>query len=100
MVVVMVPGATAEQVSAVVATVGTAGGTAFVSRGVARTIIGVVGDEEVLAGLETHDLDAQDGVADVIRVTSPYKLVSREHHPTRSTVVVGRGARSGRRRSR
>jgi 3-deoxy-7-phosphoheptulonate synthase len=89
MVVVMQSGAGPDQVSAVVATVEQAGGTAFVSRGVARTIVGVVGDEDVLAGLETHGLDAQPGVADVIRVTSPYKLVSREHHATRSTVVVG-----------
>ena len=89
MVVVMSPDATAEQISAVVATVGAAGGSAFVSRGVARTIVGVVGDEDVLAGLEAHGLDAQEGVADVIRVTSPYKLVSREHHPHRSTVMVG-----------
>jgi 3-deoxy-7-phosphoheptulonate synthase len=89
MVVVMSPDATAEQLTAVVATVDAAGGSAFVSRGVARTIIGVVGDEDVLQGLEGHGLAAQDGVAEVIRVTSPYKLVSREHHPDRSTVMVG-----------
>jgi 3-deoxy-7-phosphoheptulonate synthase len=29
------------------------------------------------------------GVAEIIRVTSPYKLVSREHHPTRTVVEVG-----------
>src|SRR4051794_19371523 len=89
MVVVMSPDATGEQLSAVVATVDAAGGSAFVSRGVARTIVGVVGNEDVLADLEAHGLDAQDGVAQVIRVTSPYKLVSREHHPDRSTVMVG-----------
>ena len=29
------------------------------------------------------------GVADVVRVSSPYKLVDRQHHPDRSVVYVG-----------
>ncbi|MGZ6840260.1 MAG: 3-deoxy-7-phosphoheptulonate synthase, partial [Frankiaceae bacterium] len=56
------------------------------SRGVERTIIGVVGDDDVLANLNLHVYDA---VSEVIRVTRPYKLVSRENHPTRSVVTVG-----------
>ena len=44
MVVVMRPGAAAEEVDAVVARVEAAGGSAFVSRGVQRTIVGLVGD--------------------------------------------------------
>ena len=45
-VVVMQPGASAEDVGDVVARVEAAGGEAFVSRGVTRTIIGLVGDIE------------------------------------------------------
>ena len=44
MVVVMRPGAAPEEVDAVVARVEQAGGSAFVSRGVHRTIVGLVGD--------------------------------------------------------
>ena len=44
MVVVMGTDATSEQIDAVVARVADAGGDAFVSRGVSRTIIGLVGD--------------------------------------------------------
>ena len=44
MVVVMAQEATAEDVDAVVELVRTAGGEAFVSRGVSRTIVGLVGD--------------------------------------------------------
>jgi 3-deoxy-7-phosphoheptulonate synthase len=86
MVVVMEPGATAEQVQAVVALVGQAGGDAFVSRGVQRTIVGLVGDVE---RFEALNLRALPGVGDVVRISSPYKLVSREHHPQMSTIEVG-----------
>ncbi|MBO3745546.1 3-deoxy-7-phosphoheptulonate synthase [Streptosporangiaceae bacterium NEAU-GS5] len=86
MVIVMSPGATAVDVAAIVDVVSTAGGEAFVSRGVNRTIIGLVGDVERFAAL---NLRAMPGVADVMRVSQPYKLVSRENHPERSVIRVG-----------
>jgi 3-deoxy-7-phosphoheptulonate synthase len=86
MVVVMGPEATAEQLEAVVRTVQGAGGSAFVSRGVHRTIVGLVGDIEQF---ETLNLRALPGVTEVVRISTPYKLVSRENHPARSTVTVG-----------
>ena len=85
-VVVMQPGASKEDVDAVIARVEAAGGEAFVSRGVTRTIIGLVGDVETFSGL---NLRGMAGVADVMRVSAPYKLVSRVHHPQMSTVLVG-----------
>src|SRR6188768_2584085 len=85
MVVVMKPDAEADDVTAVIARVESVGGEAFVSRGVTRTIIGLVGDVESFAGL---NLRGMAGVADVMRVSAPYKLVSRIHHPQMSTVYV------------
>lgn len=86
MVVVMSPGATDEQVAHVVERVEGVGGEAFVSKGVLRTIIGLVGDIESFHHLNLRTLP---GVADVHRISDPYKLVSRQHHPERSTVWVG-----------
>jgi 3-deoxy-7-phosphoheptulonate synthase len=86
MVVVMAPDAAAEDIQAVIARVSTAGGEAFVSRGVTRTIIGLVGDIEQF---RTLNLRAMRGVSDVVRVSKPYKLVSRDHHPEMTTVYVG-----------
>jgi 3-deoxy-7-phosphoheptulonate synthase len=85
MVIVMAPGATQDDVESIVEVVGAAGGEAFVSRGVNRTIVGLVGDVERFT---TLNLRAMPGVADVVRVSTPYKLVSRENHPDRSTVTV------------
>jgi 3-deoxy-7-phosphoheptulonate synthase len=87
MVVVMAPGATDEQIAHVTERVESVGGQAFVSRGVVRTIIGLVGDIDSFHGL---NLRTMPGVADVHRISDPFKLVSRQHHPERSTVWVGR----------
>lgn len=86
MVIVMNPEASDEQLAEVVSNIEGAGGHAFVSRGVARTIVGVVAGEEVLETLEVHGLP---GVSEVVRITAPYKLVSREHHSQRSVIRVG-----------
>ncbi len=86
MVIVMGPGATPEDVDNLVELVTSVGGEAYVTRGVSRTIIGLVGDVERFANL---DLRAKPGVSDVLRVSVPYKLVSRENNVARSVVRVG-----------
>jgi len=86
MVIVMAPAATQSDIDAVIRQVEVHGGQAFVSRGVTRTIIGVVGEESVL---ETIDASGLPGVADTKRITAPYKLVSADNHTRRSTIRVG-----------
>jgi len=86
MVVVMSPGATDAQIDAVITRVTDAGGEAFVSRGDTRTIVGLVGDLDRFHGLNLRTLP---GVAEVVRISTPFKLVSRQHHAEMSTVYVG-----------
>src|SRR5215472_15151538 len=85
MVIVMAPEVTQADIDAVVDLVRSAGGEAFVSRGVSRTIIGLVGDVDHFGAL---NLRSRSGVSDVMRVSVPYKLVSREHHRERSVIRV------------
>ena len=85
MVVVMAAEAEEADVEGVVDLVRGAGGDAFVSRGVSRTIVGLVGD---IDQLDTLNLRGMPGVSDVVRITAPYKLVSREHHRERSVIRV------------
>jgi 3-deoxy-7-phosphoheptulonate synthase len=82
----MAPGASDEDVNSVVAHIEAHNGQAFVSRGVMRTIIGVVGTEDVL---ETLDVDALPGVVETMRITAPYKLVYAENHAKRTSIRVG-----------
>jgi len=86
MVVVMAPDATQEDMDGIVDLVRGAGGEAFITRGVSRTIVGLVGDVDEFGAL---NLRSMPGVSDVVRISVPYKLVSREHHPDRSVVRVG-----------
>ncbi|NYH50879.1 3-deoxy-7-phosphoheptulonate synthase [Nocardiopsis arvandica] len=85
MVIVMAPDATSDNIGDLVELVASAGGEAYVTRGVSRTIIGLVGDVERFQDL---GLAAKPGVGDVLRISVPYKLVSRENHDSRSVVSV------------
>src|SRR6059058_2875885 len=86
MVIVMAPGATDADIDGIVTHIEAHNGQAFVSRGVTRTIIGVVGTEDVL---ETLDVGGLPGVAETMRITAPYKLVSAQNHDRRTTIRVG-----------
>src|SRR5258708_7273686 len=86
MVIVMAPEAKRGDMDSVGELVRSAGGEGFVSGGVSRTIIGLVGDVDHFGAL---NLRSRRGVSDVIRVSVPYKLVSREHHRERSVIWVG-----------
>lgn len=85
MVIVMAPNAADADIDGVVSHIEAHGGQAFVSRGVMRTIVGVVGTEDVL---ETLDADGLPGVAETMRITAPYKLVSAQNHAKRTTIRV------------
>jgi 3-deoxy-7-phosphoheptulonate synthase len=86
MVIVLHPSATDADITNVVTRVNDVGGQAFVSRGELRTIIGLVGDLDLFEDLNLLALDA---VQRVVRISTPFKLVSRDHHPEKSTVMVG-----------
>jgi 3-deoxy-7-phosphoheptulonate synthase len=85
MVIVMSGDASPGNVSAVVDRVAAVGGEAFVSRGLNSTIIGLVGDVELFT---TLNLETMPGVRRAVRVSSKYKLVSREHRAQRSVIWV------------
>jgi 3-deoxy-7-phosphoheptulonate synthase len=57
-------------------------------RGVARTVIGAIGDELTHANLETLTAQFPDAVESVMPIQKRYKLVSREAHPANSTIRV------------
>ena len=85
MIVVMRTGASGEDIERVKRTIEENDLEAFVSVGEERTVIGVVGPD---VGRVEH-VNSLPGVEQVIRVSKPYKLTSREHHPDRTRVRVG-----------
>ena len=89
--IVMGANATAEQVDEVVARLAEAGVHAHVSPGKDATVIGAIGERDLLASLP---LEGYPGVEQVLPILKPYKLVSREISPG-ATVVSARGRRIG-----
>jgi len=86
MVIVVKKDAPGEAIAGLVKQVEDVGGQAFVSRGAERTIIGLVGDADLFAGLGFR---SNRWVEKVVRISSSHKLVSREHHESASEVRVG-----------
>ncbi len=91
MIVVMRKDATEAEVQAVVAHVEELGFRAHLSRGVERTIIGIIGDERPLS---TQPLERLPGVERVVPILQPYKLASRDFKPE-NTVITINGVRIG-----
>ena len=79
-------GSSDKEIDGVVKRIESAGLKTHVSQGVERTIIGVVG--QIFPELQDM-LEMLHGVDEVIRVSKPYKLSSREFHPLDTTVKVG-----------
>lgn len=88
MIVVMDSSASRAHVDAVVRRIRDLGCDAHVSVGRSRTVIGVVGDRSRL----TPDIfDSLPGVSHTMRVSAPFKFVSREFQPAPSVVTAGSG---------
>src|SRR5947208_10220207 len=89
--IVMGASATQDQVDEVIARLEEAGCSAFVTPGREATVIGAIGERELLA---TLPLEGFAGVEQVLPILKPYKLVSRELSPD-PTVIEARGRRIG-----
>ncbi len=91
MLVVMQHQATTEQVEQVVETIQKMGLAAHPMPGPTRTAIGITGNSSTV---DPRSLEVLPGVRELIRVTQPYKLASREMHPDDS-IIKARKANIG-----
>ena len=92
MIIVLRPDASEEQINHIIEKVQKLGLKPHVSKGVERTIIGVIGPEDLL---RVTPLEVFPGVEKVIPVLAPYKLVSREFKREDSVIEVGRDVKIG-----
>ncbi|MBL7092194.1 MAG: 3-deoxy-7-phosphoheptulonate synthase [Candidatus Omnitrophica bacterium] len=88
MIIVLRPDASKKQIDHIIERVKKLGLKPWVSKGAERTIIGVIGDEEVL---RIQPLEVFPGVEKVMPILTPYKLVSRDFKKEDSRIEVGRG---------
>ncbi len=85
MIIVFRKGALDEEINGLIKRVESLGLKAMVSRGAERTIVGVIGSEDII---RLHPLDVFPGVEKVMPVLAPYKLVSREFKPENTTIAI------------
>lgn len=85
MLVVMQHNATADQIGRVLAKITELGLTPHPLPGPTRTAIGITGNT---AAISPESLGGLDGVSELLRVTKPFKLASREMHADDTTVAT------------
>src|SRR5919204_4008220 len=93
MLVVMQSDANPQQVADVLDAIRDLGLTPHPMPGATRTAIGITGN---VGAVDSRTLEVLPGVKELIRVTKPYKLASREMHPADTAVrtpqtVIGPG---------
>lgn len=85
MIIVLKPEATEDQIQHILEKTTKLGLKANISRGVERTVIGLIGPEDVL---RVTPLEVFPGVDKVIPVLAPYRLVSRQFKKENSIVKI------------
>jgi 3-deoxy-7-phosphoheptulonate synthase len=86
MMVIMRKGYTEQELTGILKRLEDIGLSGHTIVGVERTVVGVVG--QVYPGL-ADDLETMPGVDDIVPISKPYKLSSREFKPDNTTINVG-----------
>ncbi|GBR76752.1 3-deoxy-7-phosphoheptulonate synthase [Candidatus Termititenax persephonae] len=92
MIVVMNHGNNASSIQQVVDFVEKAGLKTQVSKGVERTVIGLIGDK---TKVDRSVLESIPDVAEIIDVSKPYKRAAREMHPDDTVITLNNGLKIG-----
>src|SRR5215472_14496240 len=92
MVIVMQEGATEAQIQHVIDRLVASGFNVHRSTGESHTVLGAVG---VHRDFDHRDFELLEGVREVMRITQPFKLASRQFRPEGTIVDLGRGVKIG-----
>src|SRR5437762_9852079 len=92
MLIVMNAGATEPEITGVIRVIESLGFRAHPMPGATRTAIGVTGNQ---GAVDLSHFENLPGVAEAIRVTKPYKLITLDLRPERTVVDIGDGAKIG-----
>jgi len=92
MIIVLRPDATQEQIKHIVEKVKKLGLKPMISRGTERTIIGVIGEEDII---RVQPLEVFPGVEKVMPILKPFKLVSRDFKKEDTVIDLGNNVKIG-----
>ena len=88
MILVLKKGAEDESVKAFLEEIKDKGFGVHISKGVDKTIVGLLGDT---SKIDPEDFLANDVVESAERVSAPYKMASRSFHPDNTVITIGAG---------
>ena len=91
MIIVLKPNVTEQEIKHIVEKIEKLGLKPWISKGVEKSIIGVIGEEDVI---RAQPLEAFPGVEKVLSILKPFKLVSREFKPD-DTIIDVKGVKIG-----
>ena len=86
MIIILKKNVKEEEIEHIIEKAKSLGLKANVSRGIEKTVVGLIGPEDVL---RVTPLEVFPGVEQVIPVLAPYKLVSREFKNKNSLIKIG-----------
>ncbi len=86
MIIVLKPKVTDKQIKHIQDHIKKLGLKTIISKGIERTIIGVIGEEDIL---RIQPLEVIEGVEKVMSILKPYKLASREFKKESSVIDIG-----------
>ncbi len=92
MLIVMKADATEKEIESVLEIINTLGFRPHSMPGASRTAIGITGNS---GSVDPSHFENLPGVADAIRVTKPYKLISKDLRPEKSVIKVGNATIGG-----
>ena len=92
MIIVLKPDATKEQIKHIVDKIKKMGLKPWVSKGVERSIVGVIGTEDAI---RLEPLEVFPGVEKVMPILKPYKLVSRDFKKENTVISFDNGVKIG-----
>jgi len=90
MIIVLKPNLAKKDERAVIAEIRKRGYRPHIMRGVARTVIGAIGDEITHANLDSLAAQFPKAIESVTPIQKRYRLVGREAHPSNSFVRAGK----------
>ncbi len=86
MIIILRPGTKQKDINHLVSRIKKLGLKPWISKGVERTIVGVIGEEDVI---RIQPLAAFPGVEEVLPILKPYKLASRDFKKENSIIKIG-----------
>ncbi|MDD4012583.1 MAG: 3-deoxy-7-phosphoheptulonate synthase [Candidatus Omnitrophica bacterium] len=92
MIIVLKPGATKQEIDHIIEKVVKLGLKPWLSQGVERSIIGVIGKEDTLRNVPLEGISC---VEKVIPILKPYKLASLDFKSEPSEITLGKGVKIG-----